>query len=262
MFDGGYMMKNRRKLTANSSGQLLIIAALAIAIMISSATIYVYELSTETNKIDSYSISDIILALKQSTTNTLISSLANISKGGDKAILEANLNSLSEAFTNLNQLGMCHQSFTLINDSKYTFGIYLSWNTNGLGVSNAYTNFTLEVQSMIANVAVDYAVNITTAVAINGSYIRLEGDEKLVNLTCVVSNEEQPALARNITLFYENLGIWIPVNSSNNLSIINYGNGTYLLSFTVTISSDFQVSTHVYDLRDIHVQANTTCTDA
>jgi len=66
-------------------------------------------------------------------------------------------------------------------------------------------------------------------------------------------------LAENITLFYENLGSWTPVNSSNNLSTVDCGDGTYLLSFTVSASSPVQVSTYVYDLRDIFVQANMTC---
>jgi len=116
---------------------------------------------------------------------------------------------------------MCYLSFTLINDSRYDSGVCLSWNTNGSGVSTAYANFTLKVQSMAANLAIDYAANIA--------------------------------------LFYENLGSWTPVNASNNLSTVDYGNGTYLLSFTVNTSSPVQVSTHVYDLRDIFVQANITC---
>lgn len=88
---------------------------------------------------------------------------------------------------------MCYLSFTLINDSRHDSGVYLSWNTNGSGVSTAYANFTLKVQSMAANLAIDYAVNITTTIAINGSYTTLEGEEKLVNLTCRVFNEEKPA---------------------------------------------------------------------
>jgi len=256
------MRKCKRKFGANSSGQLLIVAALAIAIIISSTTIYVYELSKETNSTESCSIIDVILALEQSTKNTIISSLANISKGGEKAILEANLNDLSQAFRNLHQIGMCYLSFTLINDSRYDSGVCLSWNTNDSGVSTAYADFTLTVQSIAANLAIDYAVNITTTIAINGSYTKLGGEEKLVNITCRVFNEEKSALAKNVTLFYENLGSWIPVNSSNNLSTVDYGNGTYLLSFTVSASSPVQVSPHVYDLRDIFVQANTTCYEA
>jgi hypothetical protein len=256
-------MRNcKRTFKVNSSGQVLIVAALTVAVLISSTTIYVYELSRQTNNIDSSPVSDYIFALKQGTTNALISSLANTSKGGEKAVLEVNLNSLSQAFRNSFQIGICYLSFTVINDSKYDSGVCLSWNTDGLGVSSASANFTLNVQGTAANAAVKYAVNITTTVMINGSYTNLESEEKLVNLTCRVFNEREDALAKNVTLFYENLGLWIPVDSSNNPIIIDYGNGTYSVSFNASISSDVQISACVYDLRDIYVQANTTCTEA
>ena len=91
------MRRCGKKFKANNSGQLLIVAALAIAILISSTTIYVYELSRETSRTDASSIGNSILALKQGTKSTLISSLANVSNGGEKTVLTANLNQLSQA---------------------------------------------------------------------------------------------------------------------------------------------------------------------
>jgi hypothetical protein len=87
-----------------------------------------------------------------------------------------------------------------------------------------------------------------------------------VNVTCTVFNEGEPALAKNITLFYEKDGDlsvqeWIPVDSP---SSTDYGNGTYFMSFiaeTQTHNDPVLVSVHVHDLRDIFVQANTTCTE-
>jgi hypothetical protein len=255
------MREGRRKFRKNSSGQLLIVAALAIAIIISSTTIYVYELSKETNSTyTSPSINNFILALKQSTRNTVVGSLANISNGGEKTALTANLNELSQVFRDLNYFEICQLDFIVFNGSNYDSGIWLSWNTSDLGVSSAYADFMLKVYSTTANVTTSYAVNITTIVTISGNYTELVGNEKLVNLTCKIYNEGEPALAKNISLFYEKLGSWIPVDSSNNLSINDYGNGTYAISFTVDVPSDqVLVSAHVYDLRDIFVRANTTC---
>jgi len=257
------MKEYRRRLRANSSGQLLIVAALAIAVLISSTTIYVYELSKETNGTDTPSISNFVLALKQSTKNTMVSSLVNVSNGGEKTVLTANLNELSKVFRSLNHFGICHLDFTALDDSAYNSGIWLSWSISGLGVSSAYANFTLKVYGMASNITVNYAVNITTTVTIDGYYTKLAGNEKQVNLTCKMHNEGEPTLAKNINLFYEKLGSWIPVNSSNNLSIMDYGNGTYILSFNVNVpSNQVQVSVNVYDLHDIFVQANTTCYEA
>jgi hypothetical protein len=253
------MKKYQGRLKRNSSGQLLIVAALAIAILISSTTIYVYEVSREKTAKQDQLIAEFILAIKQSLRNAVISSLANASKGGEKSVLDANLNCLSQAYRSLNQHGICNLSFTVLNDSNYANGIWLSWSdTSGFGVSSAYANFSLAVYGLTANVTANYAVNITTAITLEGYCTGNE--EKSVSLSCRVFNEGEPALAKDITLYYENLGVWLPVNSSNNLSITDYGNGTYAISFTViTISDPVLVSAHVTDLRDIFVQANATC---
>ncbi len=249
-----------RRLRANSSGQLLIIAALVIALLISSTTTYIYELTKETDTSETRAINDFILALKQNTKNAMISSLANVSNGGTKITLKTNLNKLSEVFRNLRHFGTCSQSFTVYNDSYYDSGTWLSWNTSGAGVSSAYANFNLTVYGMTAKIDMPYMANVTTAIAINGSYSVISGDEKQVTLICKTYNEAQPALWKNVTVFYESGGSWIQANSTNNLSIVDYGNGTYSISFTITLVSDaVSVSTSVLDSRDIFVRANTTC---
>jgi hypothetical protein len=254
------MKKRQRKFRANSSGQLLIVASLAIGILISSTAIYVYELSKETNSEDYSSISNFVLALKQSTRNAMISSLANVSNGGEKSVLAANLDRLSQIFRNINNFGICQLAFTLLSDSNYDAGTWLSWNISDMGVSSTYANFTLEVYGMAMNVTLNYAVNVTSTITINGYFTKLNGDEKLVNLTCNVYNEGKPALAKNMTFFYEEFGSWLPIDLSNDLSIMDYGNGTYRVSFTVSTPSDtLEVSARIYDVRDIFVQANTTC---
>jgi len=255
-------MKTQKKLRANTSGQLIIVAALVIAILISSTTIYVYELTMQNNSDTSSSFTNFVLALKQSTKNAMISSLANISNGGEEAVLEANLNELSQFLRRLNSFGIYQLTFTLLNDVNYDSGVWLSWNLSDEGVSSAYANFTLQVYGASENVTLNYAVNVTTAATINGVYT-LAGDEKQVNLTCNVYNEGQPALARNIALFYNNSGSWTQIDASNNLSIMDYGNGTYSISFAVTTALDnVQISAHVTDFRSIFVQANTTCSEA
>jgi hypothetical protein len=138
--------------------------------------------------------------------------------------------------------------------------VWFSWGEiDGFGISSAYANFSLAIYGLEANVTANYSINITTAVTLEG-YYTLNGLEKSVSLSCRVFNEGKPALAKNITLYYEDLGVWLPVNSLNNLSIIDYGNGTYTISFTViTISDTVQVSAHITDLREIFVQANAVC---
>ena len=256
-------MKKFRSYRTNSSGQLLILAALAVAILIASTTVYVYELGKQSTSAGEEPMDNFVLSVKQNTRNAVIASLANVSNGGEKTALTSNLDVLSQIFANLSRFRTCALSYALLNDSTYDSGLWFSWNSIGIGVSGANADFTLSVYSMATTIDVNYTVNITSAITIDGYYTRLLGDEKLVNMTCRIYNEGEPSLAKNISLFYQDLGNWTPINSSNDLSVKDYGNGTYAMSFTIdTPSNEVQISTHVYDLREIFVQANTTCYEA
>ena len=50
------------------------------------------------------------------------------------------------------------------------------FNYEGFCIRGARADFTLTVQSIAANLAIDYAVNITTTIEINSSYTTLEGE--------------------------------------------------------------------------------------
>jgi hypothetical protein len=254
-------MKTRKsKIAADSSGQLLIVTALAIALLISSTTAYIYELGIKTNTTPTQSISNFVFALEASTRNAVISSLANVSNSGEKTTLAANLNELSQFLRNIRNVGVCNLNFTVLNDAQYDSGIQISCNTN-IGISSAYVNFILSVYGITENATANYAVNITTAMTVNGFFTQTESG-KLVNLTCKVYNEGDYALAKNMSFFYENLGIWTPVNASNNLSTVDYGNGTYVISFNVNVSSEtVHVLVKAYDMREILVQAEEFCSE-
>lgn len=258
-------MKMFEKLVkAKSSGQLLIVAALAIAILISTTTAYVYEVSRQKpSPQQDFPVADFILAIKQGSKNAMISALANASNGGERTILASNLNSLTQAYKSLNAYGLYYLSYTVLNDSRYVDGFWLSWeDTDGLGVSSTYANFTLKFYGLTEKTTLSYAINITTTIRLGG-YYTLNGSEKVVNLKCQVLNEEKLALAKNLTVYYRQNGDWVPVNASNSLSTLDYGNGTYAISFKVSVDSDvIQVSMHVYDLRGIFVKANLTCNKA
>jgi hypothetical protein len=253
---------NMRKISTfrkDNSGQLLIVAALVIALLISSTTVYVYELGKETEVADTQRLDDFFFAIKRATHNAMISSLANVSNGGDSAILTTDLNELAEILRTANQFAVCNLTATPLNDSTYNSGVWLSWNTLGLGVTSAYSDFSLKAYTTETSVESSYAINVTTEIMVSGFYTELNSAEKLVNLTAVIHDETGPALAQNMSIQYENAGEWITVDSSN-LSITDYGNSTYSMLFIVsTASGTIPVSAQISDLRNIYVRANTTC---
>lgn len=253
------MIGGRESLKRDSSGQLLIVSALAIALLISSTTVYVYELSKESDSSETPSIGDLLPALKQDTYNTMISAIANASNSGNKTTLTANLDRLAQTFRRMHSFEIIQLDFAVLNDSVYDLGTQLSWNASGSGISSAYASFTMKTYGLAATATVNYDINITTAVTISGFYVRV-GDEKLVNLTCEVYNEGKLALTKRIDLFYEDFGKWVSVDSSNEPSTMDYGNGTYNLSFLSNVESDpVQVLINIYDMRDVFVQATITC---
>jgi hypothetical protein len=83
-----------------------------------------------------------------------------------------------------------------------------------------------------------------------------------VNVTLRVFNEAVPALARQVTVYYKISNNWFIPDESNNFRLQNYGNGTYVASFTAAFpTAEVEVSTRLLDNRDIFVQANVTSTE-
>jgi len=76
----------------NNSGQVLLIAALAIALIISSLTLYVYETRQSIISADRSSrLNDFIRNVKIGSRNLIIGSLANISNEETNETLRINL---------------------------------------------------------------------------------------------------------------------------------------------------------------------------
>lgn len=248
----------RKRFRRNNSGQLLILSALAVAILTTSTLGYIYELERQPVASTDDRLSNVVLMLKQGSRNTVIESLANISISGDFSVLSTNLDRLSGLYGNLSYLRACTLESAPLNDLVYESGTLLSWNDSGQGVSASFVNFTLGVQDESSQVSAMYAVNITSAIVVNGSWASNEAG-KLVSVSVSISDESGSALAQNISAYFFDGGNWSQV-SSNLLSCTDFGNGTYQLYFETSASSEaIPVSIHVIDAREILVIANTTC---
>lgn len=253
------MRSRKETLKRNSSGQLLIVAALAIALLISSTTTYVYEVTRVTDNAPSSPASNLVLAMKQTTRNAMISSLANASNGGAISVLASNLAELSEAVSHLSQFGICSLTGTILNESGYASGVRLEWGASGLGASSAYANFTLQVHGEASKMTMRFQINVTTSIAINGSYVTLGSGEKNVSLICYVGNDGLPSLAESLRVFYYNAGNWTQAGTLNGLAVKDRGDGTYSVSFTVAVADPVQVSVQAIDSQGIFVRADITC---
>lgn len=247
---------NRR----SCSGQVLLVGILVIALLLLSTELYVYDLGKALGEGNRNSSSDFALAVKAGSRHLVVGSLANVSQGGSSQTLGINLERWSSFVGSQYQYGKGILNFTLKEVTPYSSGIWISWGTNGLGISGAYANFTLQLLDRGADVDLRYGINITTILLIQSRYKQVSGDIKQVNVTCNLLNEEKPALTKNVTLYYRNLDEWLIPGPQNNYTIIDYGNGTYFMSFFATIpGAEAEVSVHTSDQRHIHVEANATC---
>jgi hypothetical protein len=226
----------------------------------------VFEANRQSEMRSATTLNGYIFATKLGLKNTVTSSLSNVSKGGAQQVLETNLNTYSSFVGNQSHFGKGIIQFNVSETSPYQSGIYLSWGTDGTGISSAYANYTLFFTQTEADMQLQHETNVTTRLNATGEYSLLGGTEKQVNITCRVFNENEPALASDIYVYYDFDGDtqtqdWVAADSP---TITDYGNGTYKIEFiadTQIRNAAIHVSTQVNDTRDIFVMANTTCTE-
>jgi len=250
---------NNRNGSRRKRGQALIITALIITLMLISTVYYVLETENQTMSMQTTADSYFSVA-KISTRNTIISALANVSNGGDPETLTTNLEELSSMLHAHSYDAEFDLSFTPLNATPYQDGTWISWGGDGSGVSSAYATFVINVSGSSENYSSTYDTNVTTSLNVNGTYA-VEGSYETVNVTCTVYDENGPTLTNRIVIFYQNQTdeSWLSVDQQNNLTTVDFGNGTYDIFFTAYSQGPVNVSVQINDLRDIFVMANATC---
>ena len=245
-------------------GQVLVITALVVIMLLLSAVIYVNE-TLKNTPVSKPEVDADLSAVRQVALHTVVSALANVSNGGNTTVLAEDLDMLESALAS----HCCSGAILVVNSalastSPYEDGFWVSWGDSGDGVSSACAQFTLNSTGARVDNYLEYTVNITSALNVVGDYERLTGYLKEVNLTCTVTNEGGNALAEAFTVYYEYDGSlstqnWIQASPS----LTDYGNGTYLIQFTAETmhrNDPMLVSVHCLDTRGISVWANATCT--
>jgi len=245
-----------------NSGQILLVAAFIMASLLLSAQLYVLEVGKTSGETNSDSLNDFMLGVKLGSRHVVAGSLANISNGGTSSILELNLRGWAEFICGQYLGGKNVLNFTLEETAPYSSGIWLSWAANGYGASSAYVAFAHILVGREADFDLAYSINVTTALSISSTSRMLNETETQINVTINVSNEARPALARQITVYYEVLGAWLIPDDTNDYALLDYGNGTYIASFTATVPTpEVEVSVHATDFRGVYAQANVTSTE-
>ena len=251
-----------RDIVKDSSGQVIVITALLVAMVLLSTSIYVIE--TEKNvPLVGVDTSNGYLAFRLATRNTLISALANMTNGGNPDVLTADLNQLGSVFASNSYQSITQTSFTTLNQTPYQNGVEVSWGSNGQGVSSDCVVLTVNSTGRSSSSNLEYRVTVVTSVNVGGSYRQLDGNATSVTLRLNLQNEGQPALAQAMTFYFQDSSDnWVRADSP---TTVDFGNGTYTGAFTVEnalINLPLRVSAVCLDQRGITAVANSTCTNA
>jgi hypothetical protein len=236
---------------------VLIVSALLVALLLLSTALYVLEVGRDTPTVTMDTEDDSAEYL-QAARNTLISALANVTAGGDPAVLTADLTELNAVVTAHSYQALTTINYTPQNGDDYTDGFWLAWGTNG-GVSGVCVHFTFVSQSPQAASNSVCTLNVTSALTVTGNMTPLNETANQVALTLHVTNEGKPALAQGFTFQYQDGENWTQVESAN---IVSNGDGSYTASFaaqTAEPTSQLSVSVLCVDRRGISIGANLTC---
>lgn len=244
-----------------NSGQILLIAAFIMASLLLSAQIYILDVGKTTSETETDSLYEYIITIKLGSEHVVTGSLANITNGGQTSILADNLQRWSDFVGAQYRFGKNVLNYTLEENALYSAGIWTHWGISTFGVSSAYASFTYQLSDREVELDQTYPINVTTKLLVRSTYQTLAGNEKQVNVTVNVSNEANPALAKQITIYYRRTETWLAADVTSNYTFVDYGNGTYRARFQADIPSDtVEVSAHVVDQREIYVRANATST--
>jgi hypothetical protein len=247
-------MKNPRSFRRNCSGQVLVITSLVVVMLLISTIIYVNETQKNApifvpNGSASFS------AIKQSAVHTLISALASISNGANPSVLVDDLNRFKVAVENHAYGTISQFDYVVSSSPPYVNGTWIFWGSNGQGAVGAAVNFALNASGASSDYSTSYSVVVASSINVGGTYTQLN-ESRTSSLTCALFNEEKPALAQTLQIYYQkdNSTGWTLTSPT----ITDFGNGTYLAWFA-TLNATLPllpVSVHCVDTRGISIWVN------
>lgn len=247
-----------RSFRRNCSGQVIIVTALLVAVILLTTAMYVIEVQKNIPTVQSDD-GLLIDSYQNSVRSTLVSALANFTAGGDRGVLDSDLAQLKATILAHSYGTQLTMTYSLLGSGGYSEGLLVSWGSNGEGISSAYATVVCGSSSSNGGSDVTYVVNATDRIQVSGNYIQANDTQKLVSLTVHLYNEDGGQLADSFLVSYMNASSWVLAQSP---SIASNGDGTYTMAFyaqTGQIGETLDISITCIDTRGISVGASLTC---
>jgi len=243
-------------MSRSKRGQVLIVAAFAISVILLSANVYIFSNSRIDASPGYRTLTDYAQHMRVGSIHVVTASLVNVSNGGATSNLGENL-ARWESFTGGDyRFGVVDLNATFGSQAPYSDGVWLDWGTSGVGVSGAYVDFTLNISGRGAEIDWAFPVNRTSEIRASGSYAVFLGDQKNVTVTLNVLNEGSPALTQSATIEFFRSGVWNDASLEGDYGMMDYGNGTYEFAFSADVpGSQVEIRVRVIDMRGVFVEA-------
>jgi hypothetical protein len=248
-----------RSLRKDNKGQVIVITALLIGLLMFSTVVYVTEVIKQAPTIEARQF-DMFPQYQQNLRHTLISALANITNGGNTQVLTQDIDKLNQIFISHFYESTLQIDCALANTVPYQNGLWISGDLENHVVIGAQANYQLYSLGSTRASNVVGNVNVTSEAYLSGNYVQIDQTTKQATLTLRVLNEGTPALASEFQCYYQNGSQWNSIQTSDST---DFGNGTYKIVFSVNPSEpsdQLTVSIKVIDQRDINMRVKVTCT--
>jgi len=250
------MMK--RSIRTDNKGQVIVITALLIGLLMFSTFVYVTEVINQAPAVETNQ-NELFPQYQQNLKNTLISALANITSDNNTQVLTQDLERLNQIFSSHFYGSLLQINYTLANTAPYQDGLWISSgqeNHTAVGAQVSYQLFSVgksETSNVVGN------VTIASEVYLSGNSSQIYQATKQGNLTLQIFNEGMPALASNFSCYYQDGAQWVRIE---NFSFTDFGTGTYEMVFSAQLSqpSDpLTVAIYVLDQRGINMRVQAAC---
>ena len=243
----------------NNRGQVVVITALLVALMLLSTVVYVTAIIKQEPVMQSYEY-DLTRQYQQSLKNTLISALASVSNNGSSQVLDNDVTKLNQLFNSHYYQSMFEVSYSLANVSPYQNGLWVSQGQQNHAILSAQVGYNIgEVANSKSSQIAD-SINVTSEAFISGSCVSINATAKQTTLTVNVLDDGVLAPATNFVCSYQFGSDWLNVD---NFSLVDTGVGTYKITVPALVnqSSDpLVVALTVSDVRGIIMRVTSTCT--
>ena len=238
-----------------NSGQLLVLVALLISLILISSELYVVNVGKSSGTNQMSSIQDYGLSIELGSKHVIIGSLANITSGGQNENLFLNLQRWALFVANEQKFGNHFLTFYPKTSTLYSEGLWISEGSDGVGISSAIVDFDYRVEQQGVNWTRSFTLNVTSSVQVYCNYRIINGNEKQTNVIIQLSTDGSPAFAKQISIEYDKNGTWLIPDETNNYMIQNFGNGTYNSVFSNNLNEANSIHVQITDSNGIIVRA-------